>query len=191
MINREIFEINGKKTFMKAKANAFEIGKVLLSFVEFDEKTKKSVKNIDIYMDVSEMLVFCNDVLSGRLVKMAQDKAKDNPKFPPAVFSNQGGTKSEKAGRADGKALARVLNFGASSRAGNFVFQALSGPGKELEQGLISMEDIKNPEKRIIVPCSANDLKKLCLMVKSDYQAYLSGQYSKNAFEFERFERRQ
>mgnify|MGYP004498401167 CR=1 FL=1 len=186
MISREIYEINGLKTFMKIKANAFDIGKVLFSFVEFNPDTKELKQSIDLYMDVPEMLLFCNDVLSGKLPKEATKKAESNPKFPPPVFTVQGGQKADKANRSDGKALARVLNFGASSRQGNFLFQALSGPGKELEKGLISMENPSKPEHRIMVLCSPSDLKKLCLSFQNDYSSYLSGKYARKEFDYKK-----
>lgn len=182
ILNREIYEVNGKQTFFKVKANAFNIGKVLFAFVEFDTNNNKLKNNIDIYMPISDMLLFCNDVLSGKLPQQATNAAKENSNFPPPVFTVQGGTNAEKAGRADKKAQARVINFGASSRAGSFLFQALTGPGKVTEKGLISLENPTKPEVRINVPCSSDDLKKLCLSFKADYEAWLSGMYARREF---------
>lgn len=41
-IDKEFAELNTTSTFVKAKANAFEIEKTLLSFVSFDNNTKKA-----------------------------------------------------------------------------------------------------------------------------------------------------
>lgn len=182
ILNREIYEVNGKQTFFKVKANAFNIGKVLFAFVEFDTATNKLKNNIDIYMPIADMLLFCNDVLSGKLPQKASNAAKKNPSFPPPVFVVQGGTNSEKAGRSDGKAQARVINFGASSSEGSYLFQALTGAGKVSDKGLISLETPTKPEKRINVRCSADDLKKLCLSFKADYSAWLAGMYARKDF---------
>lgn len=185
ILNREIYEVNGKQTFFKVKANAFNIGKVLFAFVEFNTQTNKLQNNIDIYVPIGDMLLFCNDVLSGKLPKEAVAAINKNPNFPPPVFTVQGGTNADKAKRSDGKAQARVINFGSSSKAGNFLFQALTGPGKVSEKGLISLENPTKPEIRINVPCSAADLKKMCLSFKSDYGAWLSGMYARKEFEEE------
>ena len=50
MLSREIINIYGSKTFMKVKANAFGIHKVLLAFGEFDPNTKALSKSIDFYI---------------------------------------------------------------------------------------------------------------------------------------------
>lgn len=183
ILNREIYEVNGKQTFFKIKANAFNIGKVLFAFVEFDTNTNKLKNNIDIYMSIPDMLLFCNDVLSGKLPKEAISVMEKNPNFPPPVFTIQGGTSAERANRPDGKAQARVINFGSSSTKGNYLFQALTGPGKVTDKGLITIENPTKPETRINVRCSATDLKKLCLAFKADYTAWLAGMYANKSFE--------
>lgn len=173
VLNREFYEINGLKTFVKFKANAFEIGKVLCAFVEFDPDSKKSLKSIDFYMDINKMLLFSADVLSGKLPKLADSVKNKNPKFPPAVFQQQGGTVK------DENITAKTFKFGASSRNG-FVFSAEQGKGKQDEKGLIQL--IGTPETRIFVQCSADDLKSMCLAFQTEYNAYLSSKYTKGSY---------
>lgn len=171
VFNREFYELNGLKTFIKFKSNSFGIGKALLAFVEFDTNTKKMVKSIDVYIDIPKMLVFCNDCLSGKLPKEAAAAAKKNPKFPPAVYQVLGGFDK------DGKTYSRTLKFGASSKEGNFCFQAELAPGKRDEKGLI--QSTGKFESRIIVPCSKDNLKELCLVFQTEYNAWLSSCYMK------------
>ena len=63
-IDKEFAELNTTSTFIKAKANAFEIEKTLLSFVSFDNNTKKLKDNIDIFMSFGDSLALANDILS-------------------------------------------------------------------------------------------------------------------------------
>ena len=183
-ITKDIYNVFGSKSFLKVKASGFSIEKALLSFGEFNPETSKLIKNIDFYMDVGKMMVFCQDVLSGKLIKIADKKSKENPKFPPPAFIAQGGTSAAKANRSDGKAEARVLKFSASSTPGFFIFQCESGPGKVSPEGLISLEDPKKPENRIIVRCSADDLKAICLLFQQNYLAFLSGMYARREYDY-------
>ena len=73
-IDNVIAELNTQNTFVKVKGNSFHIGKTLFSFVEFDAHTKKLQKSVDCYMGLEESLIFCHDVLSGKLPKRRQKK---------------------------------------------------------------------------------------------------------------------
>ena len=75
-IDKEFAELNTTSTFIKAKANAFEIEKTLLSFVSFDNNTKKLKDNIDIFMSFGDSLALANDILSGKICKLAQKAEK-------------------------------------------------------------------------------------------------------------------
>ena len=76
-IDNVIAELNTQNTFVKVKGNSFHIGKTLFSFVEFDAHTKKLQKSVDCYMGLEESLIFCQDVLSGKLPKLAvKEKCK-------------------------------------------------------------------------------------------------------------------
>lgn len=186
MLSREIINIFGSKTFMKVKANAFGIHKVLLSFGEFDPNTKALSKSIDFYIDANKFRVFCQDVLSGRLIKLAKKEAEKNPKFPLPAYTVQGGTSAEKANRPDGRPEARVFKFSQSNTAGFYLFQCESGPGKQSPEGLISLDG--KAEKRIMVRCSIEDLKSLCLSVPAEYDAYLASCYGKDLFDYKKGE---
>ena len=80
-----ISELNTLKTFVKVKGNSFDIGKTLFSFVEFDKNTKKLQKSVDCYMGLEESLIFCHDVLSGKLPKLAAKEKAKGEQYPKAV----------------------------------------------------------------------------------------------------------
>ena len=144
---------------MKAKANTFAIGKVLFSFVKFDEKTKKSLESMDVYMDMDDALLFANDVLNGRIATLAAEEKAKGAAFPRAVWSTKlGGINEEKAKerglRDDGKAISRLFNLAPGARQ-PFVFTAEQRPGTSDEKGLIQPEYKGKPEVQIRVACSA------------------------------------
>nr|WP_316620420.1 hypothetical protein [uncultured Ruminococcus sp.] len=81
-IDNVIAELNTQNTFVKVKGNSFHIGKTLFSFVEFDAHTKKLQKSVDCYMGLEESLIFCQDVLSGKLPKMAAKEKAKGEQYP-------------------------------------------------------------------------------------------------------------
>lgn len=107
-IDNVIAELNTKNTFVKVKGNSFHINKTQFSFVEFDAQTKKLQKSIDCYMGLEESLIFCQDVLSGKLPKMAAAEKAKGEQYPKPVWSSPlGGVNEQKARerklRTDGK----------------------------------------------------------------------------------------
>lgn len=183
----EFSEINTKNTFMKAKANTFGIGKVLFSFVKFNENTNKMEESLDIYMDMDDALLFANDVLSGRIPTLAEHECAKGAQYPKAVWSTRlGGVNEEKAKarglRTDGKAISRLFNLAPGSRQ-PFVFTAEQRPGKTDDKGLIQPEYSGRPEVQIRVACSADDLKRLAISIQSNINAYRAAQYANKEFD--------
>ena len=157
-IDNVIAELNTQNTFVKVKGNSFHIGKTLFSFVEFDAHTKKLQKSVDCYMGLEESLIFCQDVLSGKLPKMAAKEKAKGEQYPKAVWhSPLGGVNEQKAKernlRSDGKAISRCFNI---------------APGE--------------PEVTIRVACSADNLKGLALSLKAHIEAYFAACYATNVY---------
>ena len=112
-VDNVIYDIATDKTMLKFKGNALDIDRVQCSFIEFDARTHKLKSNIDIYLDVSEALCFCQDTISGKIPKLAaaekQRCANEGVKYPSEVYTSPlGGVSEEKAKkrglRKDGKA---------------------------------------------------------------------------------------
>lgn len=183
-INKEIYQISDNHSFVKAKANAFGIEKLQLSFVEFDADNK-SKGNIDIFLSFGEALALSNDIISGKLYRlMEQEKAKGE-KYPAASYNSPlGGINEQKCKernlRTDGKAISRTFSIGAGSKA-DAIFTAVQRPGTSAENGLIVPDKVK-PDITIRVPCSFKMLKEFALMINANIQAFLSSQYSRNAY---------
>ena len=187
-IDKEFAELNTTSTFVKAKANAFEIEKTLLSFVSFDNNTKKLKDNIDIFMSFGDSLALANDILSGKICKLAQKSRKDaaekNLKYPADIYKSRlGGVAEEKAKerklRTDGKAISRYFSIAPGSKF-DFVFTAYQQVGKSADNGLIVPEG--NPEIIIRVGCNAPDIKNFALLLQSHINGYISAQYATHAY---------
>ena len=176
-IDNVISELNTLNTFVKVKGNSFDIGKTLFSFVEFDKNTKKLQKSVDCYMGLEESLIFCHDVLSGKLPKLAAKEKAKGEQYPKAVwFSPLGGVNEQKAKerklRSDGKAISRCFNIAPGSKA-DFVVTVTQGAGKSQPNGIITPEG---------VACSADNLKGLALSLKAHIEAYYAARYATNGY---------
>lgn len=195
-IDNVIYEIATNTTFVKAKANALNIDKLILSFVEFDSKTKQSKGNIDIYLDAGEALAFAQEVLSGKIPTQAVREKKrcnkEKAQYPNAVyFSPLGGISEENAKkrnlRTDGKAISRQFNFAPGAKA-DFVFTAIQKPGHtDTKTKLIIPEKNSKPEILIRVACSARDLKILALMLQTHIQAFYTAKYATGGYDSQYF----
>ena len=175
--NKTIFEINGLNTFVKIKTNAFNINKLLLSFVNYDKKNNnnKLLKNIDIYMNIPDALLFANDILSGRIYKLAVAEKAKGAQYPNAVWQSAlGGTPEKRANREDGKAISRYWNIKPGAKK-PFVLTAYQSAGHTIETGIIVPEG--KPEFSIMVPCTNDDLKKLALMIQYEIQGFITASY--------------
>lgn len=66
-IDKEFAELNTTSTFIKAKANAFEIEKTFAVFrYRLTTTTKKLKDNIDIFMSFGDSLALATNILSGK-----------------------------------------------------------------------------------------------------------------------------
>lgn len=175
----QIIRIDGKNCFVEFMDNAFEIEKVLINFVSYNEKSKKQTAIIPFYLDFSDLLVLSSDVLSGRLAALA--KKEKEGKYPKSVYTQQGGVSAqnlEKRGqkREDGSSLARQLKIIPGQKY-PFMFQGEQGKGEEADNGLIVARYGSKPEQKVMVPMQSDDLKKVVLMVQAKINAFFSAQY--------------
>ena len=174
-IDNVIAELNTQNTFVKVKGNSFHIGKTLFSFVEFDAHTKKLQKSVDCYMGLEESLIFCQDVLSGKLPKLAAKEKAKGEQYPKAVWhSPLGGVNEQKAKERN---LRSDIAPGAKA---DFVVTVTQGAGKSQPNGIITPEG--KPEVTIRVACSADNLKGLALSLKAHIEAYFAACYATNVY---------
>lgn len=178
---QQLIKVSGKDTFVEVLNNPFEIGKVLFNFAQYDEKAPAGSKikgQIPMYMDMEEALVFCHDIISGKLPQLAKIEKDKGSKYPKEVYKKQGGTsaarlKSSGKERPDGMAESRVMKVAPGSKV-DFMLTAEKGKGEENATGLIVQ---KSTEATVRVPFSAEDLKKLALVLQMNIQSYTTARY--------------
>lgn len=193
ILNHQILRIDGSNSFFEIMSNAFGIDKVQINFRKYDKnkaKGEKFTQTVDIYVNVEEMLVLCNDILSGKIASLADIERKKGASYPNPVWDSMGGISAEKAKekglRTDGKALSRVIKLSPGSKQ-PFVLTAESGAGEQNEKGLIVPRFGTKPDNRVIVALNANQLKQLALLTQMHIASYTTSQYQSGAYlkEFE------
>lgn len=182
--SKQIIRLDGKNCFVEAMNYAFSIGKVQMNFIEYDlSKTQgdRYKQEVSIYIDTDKFLVLANDILSGKIAKLADiEKAKGN-QYCNAIYTDMGGVSAknlEKRGqsRPDGKSLSRQFKIIPGNKV-PFMLVGECGIGEESETGLIVPRYGSKPEQRVQIPVQPDDLKRLALIVQAHYQAFLNAQY--------------
>lgn len=206
---RQIIRLDGKNCFLEVMNSAFAIGKVQINFREYDEKQQKGnrfTKEIDLFMDMDKFLVFANDIMSGKVAKMAEaEKARAKQEsekqgktvYPRELdeFTDMGGMNAENLKKSDerrkknefkpysqmysipeGKCLSRQLKLVPGLKA-PFMLKGEVGIGEESDTGLIVPKYGTKPSQMVQIPVPANDLKKFALIVQAHINSFISAQY--------------
>ena len=190
----QIFRVDGKNSFMEVLNVAFPIGKVQFNFVEYDEKTNKQTKKLDIYMDVLQAVALAERILSGDFAATV-NAAKAAGKFNgmnvttyTSFFTDMGGISEEKVAKKleeyqkqypfvkEGQAISRQFKIQTGSKY-PWVLRAEYGPGKSSDTGLIVPQG--NAPVYINLPVDADSFYKMAVAIKYSYQAYLNQYYAK------------
>lgn len=190
-VDNVLYDLATDKTMVKFKGNALGIDRVQCSFIEFDAHSHKLKNAIDIYLDVPEALCFCQDIVSGKIPKLAsaekQRCAKEGVKYPSEIYTSPlGGVSEEKAKsrglRNDGKAISRLFKLSPGSKA-DFIFTAEQRAGHTDPKLKKLIVPEGNPEITIRVACSAQQLKALALTAKMHIEAFYAAKYANNGYE--------
>jgi len=188
----QIIRIDGKNLFLEILNTSFEIDRVHLNFVQYDQAQatgSRIIANIPIYLEFAEFLALSEDVIMGFLQAKAAAIAAEaavTKQYPKPAFAAMGGTSAKvlaKRGqaRADGMSESRQFKITSGTKY-PFLLTAESGAGKEDERGLIVPAFGSKPDKRIMLGTSAEDLKSLCMIVKFHMQSYITSQYMTGAW---------
>ena len=169
--NHQIIRIDGKNKFVEILNRNFDIGKVTMTFVEYDEKQSagnRIVAQIPIFWNFPEFRRFAQDVLSGRYAAMAKEA-----KGPlESLLKGTSVERLQKQGRPrpDGKAESRKFSLSPSTKG--FFFTAELGPGVATETGLIKPDG--KAEKKVSIPITPEHAKELVLATLAAMNAYES-----------------
>lgn len=177
----QVIRFDGNKVFVELMSNGIQNNKIFLNFCEYDKSASKGsrMKNsVSIYLDIHGASVLAEDILSGRMQKLAEEKraaaAKKNSKYPDPVWVSMGGTNPADAGRKDNKAESRQFKLIPGS-AKPWIITAEKGPGHLSETGLIVPEyTVANGAEAVIrVPMMDEDLKRMALILRNLYSLWL------------------
>ena len=188
----QIIRMDGKNLFLEILNSSFEIDRVHLNFVQYDQAQatgSRIVANIPIYLEFAEFLALSEDVIMGFLQAKAAAIAAEaaaTKQYPKPAFIAMGGTSAKvlaKRGqtRSDGMSESRQFKITSGTKY-PFLLTAESGAGKEDERGLIVPAFGAKPDKRIMLGMSAEDLKALCMIGKLHMQSYITFQYMTGAW---------
>lgn len=191
---KQIKKFDGKNVFMEVM-NAFEIGKVQMNFIEYNpnaEKKARQTKKIEIFVDIDKALLLAQDILSGRMQKLGAEATKvaeaesartGRTAYAKDIFSDLGGVSAKKLAergktRADGKSLSRQLKITPGNKK-PWLLSGEQGAGEENDTGLIVPSG--RSEEIVRVAFTNDDFKILGILIQTHIQAYLAGQYAKEA----------
>ena len=180
----QIIRKDARNCFVESLNDAFQIGKVHLTFATYDLSKPaghRQTNNIHIYLSVGEFLELCRKLECGELRYQLQLKKKNGEKSP--LYQCLGGTSTEKLRqlgrpRSDGKSLSRIVQLVPGTKS-DFLFIADSGPGEVNDKGLIVPKFGNKPENHVAISMSLESLSELLLVTRTHYQAWLGAEYHK------------
>lgn len=163
-IEEEVFfETFGNKSRLELKNRSFNIGKLSIGLQKFDDNNKQTAF-LNMYLNLDRALVLANDILFGRLQKLA-----GNTNDIVEVYKQIGGSKK------DGKVIYRELTI---SKGRLWMIKGSEGPGKLTDKTGGFAPDGK-PETVVSVGVDDATLRAIALMIQNEYQAYRTAQWLK------------
>ena len=177
--NTQIIRKDARNCFVETKSDCFNIGKVVLNFVQYDASKpegNRANNSVSIFMPVDDMLFMCAEISGGTLAQKVEQKRSKNDMKP--IYQHLGGQNVDKAKRPDKMSLSRNVTLTVGRSA--LFFTAESGPGEVSGTGII-VPKYSKPEQRVSVSITYDEFAKLMLMTKSHYDAWLATKYAKEA----------
>lgn len=177
----QIIRFDGRNVFVEVLDSAFEIGKIMLAFKEYDlskPQGQRFVNEITIYMDITEFETLAHDIkirYIDREAKKARELQKTgNYKFCKEIYIDMGGTTLESLARRnqsrpDKKDESRIFKITPGDKM-PWILSAEKGAGKRTETGLIAPDG--KPDVVIRVPLSDKDFRKFAIVVDNEIQAW-------------------
>ena len=177
----QIIRFDGKNVFVEVLDSAFEIGKIMLAFKEYDlskPQGQRFTNEITSYMDIAEFETLAYNIkfrfIDRDAAKARENQRAGNYKFCKEVYADMGGTTLENLAkrnqsRLDKKDESRVFKITPGDKM-PWILSAEKGPGKRTETGLIAPDG--KPDVTIRVPLSDKDFRKFAIVVDNEIQAW-------------------
>ena len=183
---QQIYRFDGKNVFLELMNSMFDKDRLVMNFIEYDEAQasgNRQKNNLPFFIEFSDALILCNDILSGKLSKKGQDAQKNAKekgyKYAPFIYQSLGGTSAERLAkmgksRPDGKALSRQFKITPGEKF-PWILSCEHGPGKEDESGLISPDG--KAEGFVRIPLTDDDFKKFAILIQTHINNYITSTY--------------
>lgn len=177
----QIIRFDGKNVFVEVLDSAFEIGKIMLGFKEYDlskPQGQRFTNEITFYMDITEFETLAYEIkfrgIDRDAAKAREAQRAGNYRFCKEVYVDMGGTTLENLAkrnqsRPDNKDESRVFKITPGDKM-PWVLSAEKGAGKRTETGLIAPDG--KPDVIIRVPLSDKDFRKFAVVVDNEIQAW-------------------
>lgn len=177
----QVIKVSSSNSFVEVLDSAFEIGKVMFRFAEYDlnkPKGERFTKEILIYMDINEFDYLAYNIMYRMIdrdaINAREAQKKGGYKYCREIYTDLGGTTVEKLARqnrsrADNKPESRQLKIFPGEKY-PWMLQAESGAGKMLETGLIAPDG--KPDTVVRIPFSDKDFRKLAIAVTKELDAW-------------------
>lgn len=194
---RQIFRLDGSDKIIEFLSSSFGINKVKINMLSYDNTKKKGDKKqeeLEFYLDFSDVLVLCEDILNNNFAKKVKQekikKEKDSNYYYQPLYQYEGGNSAEALAergksRKDGKPLFRRFKIIVSTKSTNAcAFQIEKGPGKKSDKGGIiadytSVKQLSGPDDAyMMIAISPENLKRLAVVLKAHINAYITAQYT-------------
>lgn len=181
----QIIRIDGRNVFVEFMRNAFEIGKVRMNFIEYDQSKQAGSRQsnyISIYMDIPEFLQLAFDYRSGKLHRLAeqarQHAQNSGSKYAKEIYTQLGGTSAQALSmrgqaRADNMSISRQFKVTPGAKQ-PWILSAEQGAGKQNEKGLIVPQG--RAEQVVRVPFTDDSLVQVFETVRMEIQAFYTAQ---------------
>lgn len=172
------FQIQGLKSFCKAKNDWISFERIHLSFVQHTGKPKceqtASIEGALKLHGADGALHLANMILTGELAKKAaQSKTQAAGGYPQPIFASLGGTPAVRS--KTGSAIFRQFSVSPGNKS-DYVFTMSQCDGEETQTGGISPK--KGAQRtNIFVPLSSGDLRDFAQSVIAEYTAYRTAFY--------------
>lgn len=160
--NDVFFTTFGKNSRIELK-NCLSIDKIGILIQKFND-SKVQTACVTTFVDSSKALVLAQDILSGRLAKIASSK----PELE-TLYESQGGKKDK-----DGKIIYRSFRI---SHGKKWLFSNYSGPGKVTSTGGYAAAG--EFTQKVSIGLDNESLKAIALKIQAEYQAYRTVQIIK------------
>lgn len=191
---KQIYRVDGKNSFVEVLADALNIDKFQINFVQYDESTHKQTASLPMYVNALSLVALAERILNGEFNREIKAAQKDGTYQGKQVndytsfFTVMGGIKESvvEAHFDDmkkrypfiqkGMAISRQLKIQRGQKY-PYVLRVEYNTGKSDDKGLIVPSSGK-AQMAVSIPLTYDNANEFATAIKYAYQAYLTQYYT-------------